>query len=171
MNMLQPHRRNPSRRRKAPKRYEDEKFVSGAVDRYQHCYDNHYTGYVAGNKNYYTTGRGNKFCDIKWNDNNRFRLVLRDFPESLLEFTSIWRDMELVIPSEIIPVIASFLNIKDIDKQLIKDDDEFIAGDYSSDEEPQPKKWSCSGLPLEEEEEWNSEDETDDESDWSEYDD
>ena len=79
--------------------------------------------------------------------------------------------MELVIPSEIIPVIASFLNIKDIDKQLIKDDDEFIAGDYSSDEEPQPKKWSCSGLPLEEEEEWNSEDETDDESDWSEYDD
>ena len=162
MNMLQPHRRNPSRRRKAPKRYEDEKFVSGAIDRYQHCYDNHYTGYIAANENYYTTGRGDKFCDIKWNDNERYRIVLRDFPESLLEFTSIWRDMELVIPSEIIPVIASYLNIKNIDKQLIKDDDEFIAAEHSSSDEEEEK---------EEEEEWNSEDETDDESEWSEYDD
>ena len=117
---------------------------------------------IAGNENYYTTGRGNKFCDIKWNDNNRFRLVLRDFPESLLEFTSIWRDMKLVIPSEIIPVIASYLNIKNIDKQLIKDDDEFIAAEHSSSDEEEEK---------EEEEEWNSEDETDDESEWSEYDD
>ena len=39
MNMLKEHRRNPTRRRKAPKRFEDEKFVSGAIDRYQHCYD------------------------------------------------------------------------------------------------------------------------------------
>ena len=32
-------RRNPRRNRNAPKRFEDEKFVSGAVDRYQHCYE------------------------------------------------------------------------------------------------------------------------------------
>ena len=32
-------RRNPIRNRSAPKRFEDEKFVSGAIDRYQHCYD------------------------------------------------------------------------------------------------------------------------------------
>ena len=160
--MLQPHRRS-GRRRTAPKRFEDEKFVSGTIDRYQHCYDNHYTGYIAGNENYFTSRRGHKFCDIKWNDNNRFRLVLRDFPESLLEFTSIWRDMKLVIPSEVIPLIASFLNIKDIDKLLIKDDDEFIATEHSSSDEEEKEE--------EEEDEWKSEDETDDESEWSEYDD
>ena len=167
MNMLQPHRRNPSRSRLAPKRFEDEKFVSGAIDRYQHCYDNHYTGHIAGNENYYTTRRGNKFYNIKWNVCHNGlvsrRIVLRDFPESLLEFTSIWRDIKLVIPSEIIPVIASFLNIQNIDKLLIKDDDEFIATEHCSSDEEE--------IEEQEEDEWNSEDETDDESEWSEYDD
>ena len=161
--MLKQHRRNPRRNRKPPKKFEDEKFVSGAIDRYQHCYDNHYTGNIAGNENYFTSRSGHKFCDIKWNDNQRYRLVPRDFPESLLEFTSIWRDAKLVIPSEIIPVIASFLNIKDIDKQLIKDDDEFIAAENSSSDEEEEQE--------EEEEQWKSEDETDNDSEWSEYDD
>ena len=39
MNMLVPHRRNPSRRRQAPKRFEDEKFVSGRVDQYTRGYE------------------------------------------------------------------------------------------------------------------------------------
>ena len=37
--MLIPHRRNPSRRRQAPKRYEDETFVSGRIDQYTRGYE------------------------------------------------------------------------------------------------------------------------------------
>jgi hypothetical protein len=49
---------------------------------------------------------------------------------------------------------------------LLVDDDEFVAADDSESEgEEQGKRWSCSGLPMEDEEEWSSEDETD-ESDY-----
>lgn len=133
MNMLKEHRRNPTRRRAAPKRFEDEKFVSGAVDRYQHCYDNHYTGNISGNENYYNH-RGRKIYNVKYNSKGQFRLHQRDFPESLLEFNSIWRSKNRVIPTDVLSTIASFLNIKEIDKQLIKEDDEFIVGELSTDE-------------------------------------
>ena len=164
MNMLKPHRRNPSRRRAAPKKFEDEKFVSGAIDRYQHSYDGHLGGGISGNENYYTSRRGNKFSTLKWNNKGRYTVQLRDFPESLLEFTSIWRDMNLVIPSELIPNIAAFLNIKNIDKQLIIDDDEFIAA-----EDNESKFEEISESDAESENEWNSEEETDDEEEWSEH--
>lgn len=131
--MLKEHRRNPTRRRAAPKRFEDEKFVSGAVDRYQHCYDNHYTGNISGNENYYNH-RGRKIYNVKYNSKGQFRLHQRDFPESLLEFNSIWRSKNRVIPTDVLSTIASFLNIKEIDKQLIKEDDEFIVGELSTDE-------------------------------------
>ena len=166
MNMLQPHRRS-GRRRTAPKRFEDEKFVSGAVDRYQHCYDNHYTGNISGNENYYTTRDGNKFVSAKWgvNANGRitYRLTQRDFPESLLEFNSIWRSKNRVIPSDVLSTIASFLNIKEVDKQLIKDDDEFIAAEDSEDECEEQEDED-----KESEEEWDSEEETDDDEEWEE---
>jgi hypothetical protein len=168
MNMLTKHRRNPRRNRNAPKKFEDEKFVSGAIDRYQHCYEaNKHGKYdnINGDEDYYTTRDGRKFVTYKWGVTNgriTYRLTPRDFIESILEFTSIWRDIKLVIPSEIIPVIASFLNIKDIDKQLIKNDDEFIAADESENETDDES---------ENEDSWNSEDETDVESEWSEYDD
>ena len=167
MNMLKSHRRNPTRRRAAPKKYEDEKFVCGSVDRYQHSYDGH-TGRISGNENYFTSRRGNKFYDVKWYDNGLYRKVFHDFPESLLEFTSIWRDMNLVIPSELISNIAAFLNIKNIDKQLIIDDDEFIAA-----EDNESKFEDISESEADSENEWNSEEETDDdnEEEWSEYDD
>lgn len=137
MNMLKEHRRNPTRRRAAPKRFEDEEFVSGAVDRYQHCYDNHYTGNISGNENYYTTRDGRKFVSPKWGVTNgriTYRLTQRDFPESLLEFNSIWRSKNRVIPTDVLSTIASFLNIKEVDKQLIKEDDEFIAAEDSESE-------------------------------------
>ena len=161
--MIQPHRRS-GRRRTAPKRFEDEEFVSGAVDRYQHCYDNHYTGNISGNENYYTTRDGRKFVSPKWgvNANGRitYRLTVRDFPESLLEFNSIWRSKNRVIPTDVLSTIASFLNIKEVDKQLIKEDDEFIAAENEFEELEDDNEES--------EEEWFSEDETDDDEEWEE---
>ena len=158
MNMLKEHRRNPTRRRAAPKRFEDEEFVSGSVDRYQHCYDNHYTGNISGNENYYTTRDGRKFVSPKWGVTNgriTYRLTQRDFPESLLEFNSIWRSKNRVIPTDVLSTIASFLNIKEIDKQLIKEDDEFIVGELSTDESASESE--------EDEDEYKTEDETSEE--------
>jgi len=170
MNMLKEHRRNPTRRRAAPKRFEDEKFVSGAIDRYQHCYDANNEGKydrINGNENYYTSSRGHKFTTLEWNERGRYRIHKRDFTESLLEFSSIWRDMDMVLPGAIVSHIGGFLRITDVDKALVADDDEFVVGD-EKEEEAQPKKWSCSGLPMEDksEDEWDSDEETDDESEW-----
>ena len=166
-------RRNPRRNRNAPKRFEDEKFVSGAVDRYQHCYEANKAGKydcINGHENYYNSARGHKFSTIEWNDKGLYRLQPRDFTEALLEFTSIWRDLGMVLPGHMVSHISSFLKLSNIDQALIADDDEFIVGD-EEEEEVEPKKLSCSGLPMEDksEEEWCSEEETDDESDWSEY--
>jgi len=169
MNLVQPHRRNPSRRRAPPKRLEDEKFVSGAVDRYQHCYEANKRGKcdsISGNENYYTSRRGNKFVTIEWNNNGYYRIQQRDFSESLLEFSSIWRDMGRVLPGAIVSHIGEYLRLSDVDQSHLEADDEFIAGDISSDEEEvKPKKWCCSGLPVEDEseEEWDDDSETSEE--------
>ena len=172
MNMIQPHRRS-GRRRTAPKRFEDEEFVSGAVDRYEHCYDANRSGKVDrvnGHENYYTSRRGHKFTTLEWRvAQGRIiqKIVLRDFTESLLEFSSIWRDMGRVLPGAIVSRIGEYLRISNVDKQLVVEDDEFIAADG----EVEPKKWSCSGLPMdddESEEEWDSEEETDDDEEWEE---
>jgi len=174
--MLKEHRRNPTRRRTAPKRFEDEKFVSGAIDRYQHCYDANRQGKydsINGHENYYTSKRGHKFTTIEWNNHNtKYRIHKRDFTESLLEFTSIWRDMGRILPGDIVSHIGGFLRISDVDKQLVAEDDEFIVGDDSDVEEAQPKKWSCSGLPMDDEsdeEDWDSGDETSEEEWDSDY--
>ena len=173
MNLVQPHRRNPSRRRSAPKRFEDEKFVSGAVDRYQHCYEANKRGKydcINGDENYYHSRRGHKFTTIEWNDKGRYRIHRRDFSESLLEFSSIWRDMGRVLPGAVVSHIGEYLRLSDVDQSHLEEDDEFIAGDVSSDEDEEeikPKKWCCSGLPVEDEseEEWHSDYETSEE-DW-----
>ena len=171
MNMLQSHRRT-GRRRTAPKRFEDETFVSGAIDRYQHCYDANRAGkydQINGHEDYYTSRRGHKFTTIEWNDRGKYKIHKRDFSESLLEFSSIWRDMGHVLPGAIVSHIGGFLRISDVDKELVADDDEFIVGDDSDVEEAQPKKWSCSGLPMDDEsdeEVWDSGDETEDDEEW-----
>jgi len=166
-------RKNPRRNRNAPKRFEDEKFVSGSIDRYQHCYDANREGKydcINGNEDYYTTRDGRKFTTLEWRTvkgKNILRWRRRDFTESVLEFTSIWRDMGRVLPSALVSHISSFLKLSDIDQALIADDDEFVVGD-EEEEEAQPKKWSCSGLPMDDksEEEWDSDEETDDDSEW-----
>ena len=107
---------------------------------------------------------GRKFAQHVWNARGRYRVQLRDFPESLLELASIWRDLGMVLPSAIVSQIGIFLAFSNTDQALLEDDDGFVAADESEDEE-QGKKWSCSGLPMEDEEEWSSGDETD-ESDY-----
>ena len=165
MNMLKPHRRNPTRRRAAPKRFEDEKFVSGAIDRYQHCYDANRDGKydsINGHENYYTSKRGHKFTTIEWNNHNtKYRIHKRDFTESLLEFTSIWRDMGRILPGDIVSHIGGFLRISDVDKELLADDDEFIVGDLSTDESASESE--------QDEDEYESEDETSEEEWDSDY--
>ena len=167
MNMLIPHRRS-GRRRQAPKRYEDEKFVSGRVDQYTRGYEGRDSNWRAAEEdaeNYYHTRKGRKFANYVWNDKGKYRVQLRDFPESLLELTSIWRDLDMVLPSAIVSHIGGFLRFSQTDQDLLVDDDEFIAGDDSeSEDEEQGKRWSCSGLPMDDEE-WSSASETD-ESDY-----
>ena len=176
MNMLVPHRRNPSRRRQAPKRYEDEKFVSGRIDQYTRGYEGRDSNWYAAEEdaeNYYNDRKGRKFANYVWNARGKYRVHLRDFPESLLEIASIWRDLNMMLPEGIISHIGGFLAFSTTDQALLEDDDRFIAADESEDEE-QDKKWSCSGLPMEDDEEsedsycgecWCSADETD-ESDY-----
>ena len=167
MNMLIPHRRS-GRRRQAPKRYEDEKFVSGRVDQYTRGYEGRDSNWRAAEEdaeNYYHTRKGRKFANYVWNGRGKYRVQLRDFPESLLELTSIWRDLDMVLPSAIVSHIGGFLRFSQTDQDLLVDDDEFIAGDDSESEgEEQGKRWSCSGLPMDDEE-WSSASETD-ESDY-----
>ena len=166
MNMLVPHRRS-GRRRQAPKRYEDEKFVSGRVDQYTRGYEGRDSNWRAAEEdaeNYYHTRKGRKFANYVWNGRGKYRVQLRDFPESLLELTSIWRDLDMVLPEGLISHIGSFLSFSKTDQALLEDDDKFVVADESEDEE-QGRKWSCSCLPIEDEEEWSSGDETD-ESDY-----
>ena len=163
---------NPRRNRNAPKRFEDEKFVSGAIDRYQHCYEaNKSWKYdnINGHENYYNNSRGHKFTTIEWNDRGKYRVQLRDFSESLLEFSSIWRDMGLVLPGALVSRIGEYLRISDVDKALVMDDDEFIVNDDDDElEEAQSRKWCCSGLSIESEseDEWNSDDDSESEDEW-----
>ena len=153
-------RRNPRRNRTAPKRFEDEKFVSGAIDRYQHCYEANKCGKydsINSDEDYYTTRDGRKFATFTWNsDNTMYRYALRDFTESVLEFTSIWRDLGMVLPGHMVSHISSFLKLSNIDQALIADDDEFIVGDKEDD---------CFQIEDKSEEEWDSDEETD-ESEW-----
>ena len=173
--MLVPHRRNPSRRRQAPKRYEDEKFVSGRIDQYTRGYegrDSNWKAKAEDAENYYRHMSGRKIYQIHYNVKGKYRFQLRDFPESLLELASIWRDLDMVLPSAIVSQIGSFLAFSNTDQALLEDDDGFVAADESEDEE-QDKKWSCSGLPMEDDEEsedsycgecWCSADETEEDS-------
>jgi hypothetical protein len=171
MNMLTPHRRNPSRRRQAPKRFEDEKFVSGRVDQYTRGYEGRDSNWRAAEEdaeNYYNTKNGRKFCYAVWNSRGKYRIQLRDFPETLLELTSIWRDFGLVLPSALLQEIGSYLRISKVDRALLEDDDTFVVGDNDSESEYESekdtKKWRCSGLPMDDEE-WSSCEDTD-ESDY-----
>ena len=61
----------------------------------------------------------------------------RDFPESLLELTSIWRDLGKTLPTDIVEKIGGFLNFDRSSKQvgMLAQDDEFVAADESEEDE------------------------------------
>jgi len=169
MNMLKEHRRNPSRRRQTPKRFEDEKFMSGRYDQYTRGYDGwqpkkSYGAQRENAENYYQTNNGRKFATVTWINSRRYRVNLRDFPESLLEIASIWRDLDMVLPSAIVEKIGEFLNFDSSSKQvgMLTQDDEFVAADDSEEDE----------IEESEEEEFESCSDTDEEdydSDYSSY--
>ena len=168
--MLTPHRRNPSRRRQAPRRYEEETFVSGRIDQYTRGYegrDSNWKASAEDAENYYKTKNGKKFANYVWNARGRYSIQLRDFPETLLELTSIWRDFGLELPGSLLHEIGSYLRISNVDRALLEDDDAFIVGDNDSEDEYESekdnKKWSCSGLPRDDEE-WSSCEDTDEDS-------
>ena len=166
--LLTPQHRRSTRTRRAPKRYEDETFVSGAIDRYQPNYNGRFKedSWVAKRQD-----AENHF--VYYNNNYR---NYYDFAESLLEFTSIWRDMNKELPGYIVEKIGSYLRLRDVDKQtgMLAQDDEFIAVDDRESLQMNCKQNRApnGGFIVEnsdEEEEWLSEDETDEESNWSEY--
>ena len=163
MNMLVPHRRNPTRRRQAPKRYEDEKFVSGRVDQYTRGYegrDSNWRADAEDAENYYRHMSGRKIYQIHYNVKGKYRFQLRDFPESLLELASIWRDFKMELPSSIVSQIGSFLAFSNTDQALLEDDDGFVAADESEDEVIEESEDSYCG------ECWCSADETEEEDDY-----
>ena len=79
---------------------------------------------------------------------------MRDFPETLLELTSIWRDFGLVLPSALIQEIGSYLRISEVDHALLQDDDAFVVADEEEDED----------IEESDEDDWVSGSETDEES-------
>ena len=137
MASLTPQHRRSRRNRRQPKRFTDEKFVSGRVDQYTRGYsgwqeDNWLYKYQDA-ENYYHDHRNRKFGSVSWTKKNEYHVNLRDFPESLLEFSSIWRDFGYEMPDVVLDKIGSFLNISSTDQALLVDDDAFITADHEEE--------------------------------------
>ena len=130
------HRRS-TRTHRQPKRFTDEKFVSGQIDQYTRDYsgwrEDKWLKKYQDSEEYYHDHRNRKFATVNWINSKRYRVHLRDFPESLLEFVSIWRDYGLVMPGDVLDKIGSYLRISAVDKALLVDDDTFITADHDED--------------------------------------
>ena len=130
------HRRS-TRTRREPKRFTDEKFVSGRVDQYTRGYsgwrEDKWLKKYQDSEEYYHDHRNRKFATVNWINSKRYRVHLRDFPESLLEFVSIWRDYGLVMPGDVLDKIGSYLRISAVDKALLVEDDTFITADHDEE--------------------------------------
>jgi len=136
MASLTPKHRRSTRARRQPKRFTDEKFISGRVDQYTRGYegrDSNWRADLEDAENYYHTINGRRFANHVWNSRGKYRVDLRDFPESLLEFSSIWRDFGYEMPDVVLDKIGSFLNISSTDQALLVADDEFITADYDEE--------------------------------------
>ena len=137
MASLTPQHRRSTRTRREPKRFTDEKFISGRVDQYTRGYegrDSNWKAKAEDAENYYRHMSGRKIYQIHYNVKGKYRFQLRDFPESLLEIASIWRDLKMELPEGLISHIGSFLSFSKTDQALLEDDDKFVAADESEDE-------------------------------------
>ena len=174
MASLTPQHRRSTRTRREPKRFTDEKFISGRVDQYTRGYegrDSNWRADLEDAENYYHTINGRPFANHVWNSRGKYRVHLRDFPESLLEFSSIWRDFGYEMPDVVLDKIGSFLNISSTDQALLADDDAFITADHdeeceidNSDEEAMTDGEFYSS---EEDEEWSGSDDEDEGKYWA----
>ena len=136
MASLTPQHRRSTRTRREPKRFTDEKFISGRVDQYTRGYegrDSNWRADLEDAENYYHTINGRRFANHVWNSRGKYRVDLRDFPESLLEFSSIWRDFGYEMPDVVLDKIGSFLNISSTDQALLVADDAFITADHDEE--------------------------------------
>ena len=172
MASLTPQHRRSTRTRREPKRFTDEKFISGRVDQYTRGYegrDSNWRARFEDAENYYHTINGRRFANHVWNSKGKYRVHIRDFPESLLEFSSIWRDFGYEMPDVVLDKIGSFLNISSTDQALLVADDAFITADNDeeceeidhSDEEAMTDGEFYSS---EEDEEWSDSDDDEDDN-------
>lgn len=172
MASLTPQHRRSTRTRHQPKRFTDEKFISGRVDQYTRGYegrDSNWRARFEDAENYYHTINGRRFANHVWNSRGKYRVHMRDFPESLLEFSSIWRDFGYEMPNVVLDKIGSFLNISSTDQALLVADDAFITADHDeeceeidhSDEEAMTDGEFYSS---EEDEEWSDSDDDEDDN-------
>ena len=114
--------RKSNRNSKKPERFQDEKFIPGSgirgCDQFDRGFDNHY----------------NK--DLSWSekvDQNYFNrnYYKKDWSESLIEFDKCWKNQGRNLPSHVIELIGSFLNLEYYDKikGVLESDIDFIADD------------------------------------------
>ena len=172
MASLTPQHRRSTRTRREPKRFTDEKFISGRVDQYTRGYegrDSNWRARFEDAENYYHTINGRRFANHVWNSKGKYRVHMRDFPESLLEFSSIWRDFGYEMPDVVLDKIGSFLNISSTDKALLVADDEFITADHDEeckeiDDSDEEAMTDGEFYSSEEDEEWSDSDDDEDDN-------
>ena len=172
MASLTPQHRRSTRTRRQPKRFTDEKFISGRVDQYTRGYegrDSNWRARFEDAENYYHTINGRRFANHVWNSKGKYRVHMRDFPESLLEFSSIWRDFGYEMPDVVLDKIGSFLNISSTDQALLVADDEFITADHDEeckeiDDSDEEAMTDGEFYSSEEDEEWSDSDDDEDDN-------
>ena len=172
MASLTPQHRRSTRTRREPKRFTDEKFISGRVDQYTRGYegrDSNWRADLEDAENYYHTINGRLFANYVWNSKGKYKVHLRDFPESLLEFSSIWRDFGYEMPDIVLDKIGSFLNISSTDQALLADDDAFITADHDEeceeiDDSDEEAMTDGEFYSSEEDEEWSDSDDDEDDN-------
>ena len=176
MASLTPQHRRSTRTRREPKRFTDEKFISGRIDQYTRGYsgwqEDKWLNKYQDAENYYHDHRNKKFGTVSWTKKNRYRINLRDFPESLLEFSSIWRDFGYEMPDIVLDKIGSFLNISSTDQALLADDDAFITADHDEeceeiDDSDEEAMTDGEFYSSEEDEEWSGSDDEDEGKYWA----
>ena len=183
--LLTPQHRRSTRSRKAPKRYEDEKFVSGKYDRYSSNYNGRFkkNSIVSDRQdadNYYRNEKGERLGSIHTYKKNYFdalkgefyyeKIIPIDFLETLFAFTCYWRKKKLILPGDIVNYIGSYLNFKEIEENIAKDDEFIVSDNEYVDIEYEEDDFikEASYYETDEDEEWsqyiNISDESDDES-------
>lgn len=127
MTSLTPQHRRSTRTKRQPKRFTEEKFVSGIIDYYRRGYDGMYE---EGSRTADMEDYEKDFCG-----RNQYSYG-GDYTETLMEFARIMRGRGIVLPDVITEKIGSYMNIPYSDRHpsIISKDEAFIADDDEIDE-------------------------------------